>query len=168
MSLDQSLYIALLALVGAGRLLEMRISQRHQRALIPQGVAQAHEPQFRWMVLLHTGILLAAAIEVVALDRAAEVVRDRPYPGDQQGGYHRERGDDQELLDRSAGAKPQQPGRAQLVPGLPEDGKRHRNGKWLLPACASWASHCCSTSVILPARTPSMAANRCSTSPSRW
>ena len=69
MTLDQGLFLALLAAVGAARLLEMRLSRRHQRALAAQGFARAPEPGFRWMVVLHTGILLAAAVEVLVARR---------------------------------------------------------------------------------------------------
>jgi methyltransferase len=69
MSLGTALYVALLAAVGAGRLVEMRLSRRNQRALRARGVALADEPGFRWMVALHTGVLASAAIEVVALHR---------------------------------------------------------------------------------------------------
>ena len=57
-------YLILLALVGAGRLFELRISRRNQRALESQGVPKIHEPHFRWMVLVHAGILGGAALEV--------------------------------------------------------------------------------------------------------
>lgn len=62
-------YIALLALVGAGRLLELRISRRHQHELAARGVQKIAEPHFRWMVLLHGGVLAGAAVEVLWLHR---------------------------------------------------------------------------------------------------
>lgn len=62
-------YLALLALVGMGRLAELRISRRNQRQLQSQGVRKVDEPHFRWMVVLHAGILIAAALEVVFLHR---------------------------------------------------------------------------------------------------
>jgi len=58
-------YLGLLVAVGAGRLLEMRLSRRHQRQLQAQGFAREHERGFALMVSLHTGVLLAAAVEVV-------------------------------------------------------------------------------------------------------
>jgi methyltransferase len=64
-----ALYLALLAAVGVGRLLEMRLSRRHQRALAAQGATRAREPGFALMVALHTGVLVAAALEVLALRR---------------------------------------------------------------------------------------------------
>jgi methyltransferase len=69
MDLSTTLFIGLLAVVGAGRLVEMRLSRRHQRALGQRGVAVAPEPVFRFMVALHTGVLVAAAAEVLLLRR---------------------------------------------------------------------------------------------------
>ena len=68
--LSADLYLGLLALVGAGRLIEMRLSRRHQRALASRGIAIEREPVFGLMVALHTGVLAAAALEVVLLRRA--------------------------------------------------------------------------------------------------
>src|SRR5579862_5723932 len=62
-------YLALLALVGIGRIVELRISRRNQRQLQNQGVRKVAEAHFRWMVVLHGGILIAAALEVVFLHR---------------------------------------------------------------------------------------------------
>jgi methyltransferase len=62
-------YLALLAAVAIGRLLELQVSRRNQRALAAKGVAKIHEPHFRWMVLLHTAILCGAALEVLLLRR---------------------------------------------------------------------------------------------------
>jgi methyltransferase len=62
-------YLALLAAVGLGRLLEMRLSRRHQRALAARGARRAAEPGFVFMVALHTGVLAASALEVVLLRR---------------------------------------------------------------------------------------------------
>src|ERR1700724_3877432 len=62
-------YLALLGLVGIGRIVELGISRRNQRQLEKRGVRKVAEPHFRWMVLLHGGVLIAAAIEVVVLHR---------------------------------------------------------------------------------------------------
>lgn len=62
-------YLSLLALVGIGRLVEMQISRRNQRQLQKQGVRKISEPHFRWMVVLHGGVLVCAAVEVLALHR---------------------------------------------------------------------------------------------------
>ncbi|HET6279896.1 MAG TPA: isoprenylcysteine carboxylmethyltransferase family protein [Polyangia bacterium] len=64
-----ALYIGLLAAVGLGRLVEMRLSRRHQRWLRALGVTPAREPGFVFMVALHTGVLVAAAAEVTFLRR---------------------------------------------------------------------------------------------------
>ena len=69
MGLSVQLYLSLLAAVGAGRLVEMRISRKNQKRLAARGVEKISEPHFRWMVLLHAGVLVAAALEVVLLRR---------------------------------------------------------------------------------------------------
>jgi methyltransferase len=63
------LYLALLLLVAAGRLIELRHSARNQTVLTQNGGARSPEPRYRWMVALHTGILVGAALEVVILQR---------------------------------------------------------------------------------------------------
>jgi len=62
-------YLALLALIGVGRLIELRISRRNQRRLEKQGVRKIVEPHFRWMVITHAGVLAGAAAEVLLLHR---------------------------------------------------------------------------------------------------
>jgi methyltransferase len=62
-------YLALLALVGLGRLVELRISRRNQQQLAKQGVRKIAEPHFRWMVFVHAGVLAGAAAEVMLLHR---------------------------------------------------------------------------------------------------
>lgn len=69
MGVDTIAYCALLAVVGLGRLIELGISKRNQRRLIARGAEKVPEPHFQWMVLLHGGVLLAAACEVVLLKR---------------------------------------------------------------------------------------------------
>ena len=63
------LFLALLVAVGVGRLLEMRVSRRHQRAMGARGIEMKREPVFGFMVALHTGVLFAAALEVIFLER---------------------------------------------------------------------------------------------------
>jgi methyltransferase len=67
--LSLPLFLGLLAAVGVGRLIEMSISRRHQRALSKRGVAVEREPVFGFMVALHTGVLAAAALEAILLRR---------------------------------------------------------------------------------------------------
>jgi methyltransferase len=67
--LSAQLYLFLLAAVGAGRLAELRISRKNQRRLAEQGIEKISDPHFRWMVMLHAGVLVAAGLEVVLLRR---------------------------------------------------------------------------------------------------
>jgi methyltransferase len=69
MDLSTIAFLALLLLVALLRLAELRISKRHQQEMIARGAAKVEEPRFRWMVLLHTSVLVGAAIEVVVLKR---------------------------------------------------------------------------------------------------
>ncbi len=62
-------YLALLALVGLERLVELRISRRNQLKLEKLGVRKVAEPHFRWMVFVHAGVLACAAAEVLLLHR---------------------------------------------------------------------------------------------------
>jgi methyltransferase len=62
-------FLGLLLAVALLRLLELRISRAHQQQLVARGAAKVDEPRFRWMVLLHTSVLLGAALEVVLLKR---------------------------------------------------------------------------------------------------
>jgi len=69
MDLSVIAFLALLLAVALLRLVELRISRRHQREMVARGAAKVDEPQFRWMVLLHTAVLAGAAFEVVFLRR---------------------------------------------------------------------------------------------------
>lgn len=62
-------YLLLLAAVALLRLLEVRHSNRNQAQLIARGARLVPDPSFPWMVALHTTVLLAAAAEVVFLQR---------------------------------------------------------------------------------------------------
>ena len=62
-------YLGLLVAVGAGRLLEMRLSRRHQRSLAARGFSREREPGFPIMVALHAAILVGAAVEVIVARR---------------------------------------------------------------------------------------------------
>src|SRR5712692_8411707 len=69
MELSVIAYLGLLLLVALLRMLELKISRRHQQEMVARGAAKVEEPRFRWMVALHTGVLLGAAAEVVLLRR---------------------------------------------------------------------------------------------------
>jgi len=69
MELTAQLYLLLLALVALGRLIELRHSRRNQAQLFSAGAQKSPEPGYVWMVALHTGMLIGAALEVVLLDR---------------------------------------------------------------------------------------------------
>jgi methyltransferase len=62
-------FFVLVGAVGACRLVELRLSRRHQRQLAAGGAAPLPEPVFPAMVALHTGILAAAVAEVLFLGR---------------------------------------------------------------------------------------------------
>src|SRR5690349_18806489 len=62
-------FTTLLVAVGLGRLVELGISRRRQRRLLRAGVALVPERHFHAMVLLHAGVLAAAALEVRVLKR---------------------------------------------------------------------------------------------------
>jgi methyltransferase len=63
------LFTGLLVAIGVVRLLELRISHAHRRALAAQGAPPVPEPHFRAMVVFHTGILIAAGAEAWLLHR---------------------------------------------------------------------------------------------------
>jgi methyltransferase len=69
MDVSVYLFLALLLAVALLRLVELRISKQHQKEMAARGAAKVDEPKFRWMVLLHTAVLLGAALEVVFLRR---------------------------------------------------------------------------------------------------
>lgn len=69
MDISTAAYLVLLGAVGAGRLMEMRISRRNQRRLTERGAARQAETHFPWMVALHTGVIVGAGTEVVLLRR---------------------------------------------------------------------------------------------------
>ena len=62
-------FLLLLVAVAALRVVELQISRRHQRQLVSRGAAKIADPKFRWMVALHTAVLLGAALEVILLKR---------------------------------------------------------------------------------------------------
>ncbi len=69
MDLSVIAFIALLLVVAALRIYELRVSRNHQRAMLPRGAAMVAEPLYPWLVAVHTLVLIGAAVEVVALKR---------------------------------------------------------------------------------------------------
>lgn len=69
MPLSVILFLALLVAVAAMRIVELRISKRHQQDMTARGANKARDPIFRWMAMFHTLVLVAAAAEVVFLHR---------------------------------------------------------------------------------------------------
>jgi len=69
MELSVILYLALLLGVAAMRIFELRISKRHQREMTSRGAAKVNDPNFRWMAVFHTLVLIGAAVEVVFAHR---------------------------------------------------------------------------------------------------
>jgi methyltransferase len=69
MDLSVIAFLALLVVVGLLRIVELQISKKHQREMISRGAAKVEEPRFKWMVILHTAVLIGAALEVVLLKR---------------------------------------------------------------------------------------------------
>jgi methyltransferase len=69
MELSVIAYLGLLLVVALLRVYELHISKRHQQEMITRGAQKVVDPRFRWMVLLHTCVLLGAALEVVFLRR---------------------------------------------------------------------------------------------------
>lgn len=63
------LYTFLVAAVAAGRLIELRIAERHRRSLLARGGFEAGAGHYPWMVALHTAFLFACPLEVWLLDR---------------------------------------------------------------------------------------------------
>ncbi len=62
-------FIMLLSAVAILRLWELVLSMRNQKRLLSLGASKIFEPDFRWMVITHIGVLIGAAIEVIFLKR---------------------------------------------------------------------------------------------------
>jgi len=69
MDLSVIAFLTLLAVVALLRIVELQISKKHQREMVARGAAKVAEPRFKWMVVLHTAVLIGAALEVVLLQR---------------------------------------------------------------------------------------------------
>ncbi len=66
---SQLAYFALLALLAAERLYELRISRRNAERALARGAVEAGRAHFAWMRALHAGFLAACALEVALLAR---------------------------------------------------------------------------------------------------
>jgi methyltransferase len=66
---SRALYTALVALMAAGRLVELRIAKRNYARLLARGGVEASSEHYRWMVLLHTAFLVSCVAEVWGLER---------------------------------------------------------------------------------------------------
>jgi methyltransferase len=69
MDLTVIAFLSLLLAVALLRIFELGVSRRHQRQMVANGATKVSEPRFRWIVLLHTAVLVGAALEVVFLHR---------------------------------------------------------------------------------------------------
>jgi methyltransferase len=69
MELNVTAYLGLLLIVALLRIYELQISRRHQREMLEHGATKVNDPRFRWMVLVHVGVLAGSAAEVVFLHR---------------------------------------------------------------------------------------------------
>lgn len=63
------LYTLLVVAVALGRLIELRIAERHRRSLSARGGVEAGAAHYPWMVALHTAFLVSCPLEVWLLDR---------------------------------------------------------------------------------------------------
>ena len=63
------LYIALILATGGERIWELIVSKRNASAAFARGGREYGQRHFPFMVVLHTGLLLACIAEVVLLDR---------------------------------------------------------------------------------------------------
>ena len=62
-------YVGLVAVVVVARGVELAVSERNRRWSLAQGGVESGAGHYPVMVLLHTGLLAGAVIEVLALDR---------------------------------------------------------------------------------------------------
>ena len=69
MELSVIAYLGLLLVVALLRIYELQVSRLHQREMAAHGASKVADPVFRPMVLVHTAVLLGAALEVVFLHR---------------------------------------------------------------------------------------------------
>ncbi len=62
-------FVGLVGLVAMTRLAELVLSRRHENELARRGVEKRNDRNYRWMVMLHAGVLAAAPAEVILLRR---------------------------------------------------------------------------------------------------
>ncbi len=62
-------FLALLAAVAVLRLVEIRVSRRHQRHMVARGAVRITNQHFSLMVSVHVAVLAGAALEVLLLKR---------------------------------------------------------------------------------------------------
>jgi methyltransferase len=65
----QTWYVGLVAAVAVARGVELAVSERNRRWSMAQGGVESGAGHYPVMVLLHTGLLAGAVVEVLALDR---------------------------------------------------------------------------------------------------
>src|SRR5690554_7895979 len=63
------LYVVLVLTTGGERIYELFVSKRNAAIAFARGGVEYGQRHFPWMVVLHTGLLLACIAEVVLLDR---------------------------------------------------------------------------------------------------
>jgi methyltransferase len=66
---SQTWYVGLVAAVVVARGVELAVSERNRRWSMAQGGVESGAGHYPVMVLLHTGLLVGAVVEVLALDR---------------------------------------------------------------------------------------------------
>ena len=66
---SQAWYVGLVAVVVVARGVELAVSERNRRWSMAQGGVESGAGHYPVMVLLHTGLLVGAVVEVLALDR---------------------------------------------------------------------------------------------------
>jgi methyltransferase len=67
---SQAWYVVLVAAVVVARGVELAVSERNRRWSMAQGGVESGAGHYPVMVLLHTGLLAGAVVEVLALDRS--------------------------------------------------------------------------------------------------
>lgn len=68
-----TLFLGLVVIVAVTRLLELRVSQRHRRAMLGSGGRAIAESRFGAMVALHVGVLAGAVIETLVFRRTVPI-----------------------------------------------------------------------------------------------